>query len=143
MNKKAIDLLEDAKKGHNDECVFCAVKDTRINSVLDILKQHPPASKLTKWLREVISYQRYEKGDKELQAKVREACHIIDSSESINADLLAALEDIQDWLDTSSLQKILVHYCKKAPEQNALIMGIASHLTRIEAAIAKAKKGGE
>ncbi len=40
--------------------------------------EQPPASKLTDWLRKTISGDRYEKGDKELQAKVREACDIID-----------------------------------------------------------------
>jgi len=39
MNEKAIELLEDAKKEHNDDCILCAVKDTRINSVLALLKQ--------------------------------------------------------------------------------------------------------
>ena len=53
-------------------------------------------------------------------------------------DLLKACEKVQDWLDTSSLQKVLVH-CTDAKEKDALIMGVASHLERLEAAISKAK----
>jgi len=53
-------------------------------------------------------------------------------------DLLEACEKVQDWLDTSSLQQILVHYTEDT-RKHALIMGIASHLERLEAAIAKAQ----
>jgi len=52
-------------------------------------------------------------------------------------DLLAVSEDVREWLETSSLQEVLVHYTDDS-RTDALIMGIASHLTRIEAAIAKA-----
>ena len=61
--------------------------------------------------------------------------------ESINADLLEACDKVRDWLDTSSLQQILVHYTEDK-RRHSLIMGIASHLERLEAAIAKAKKEG-
>ncbi len=51
-------------------------------------------------------------------------------------DLLEACDKVRDWLDTSSLQQILVHYTEDK-RRHALIMGIASHLERLEAAIAK------
>lgn len=41
MSKKIIELLEDAKKEHNDDCILCAIKDTRINDVITLLKQQP------------------------------------------------------------------------------------------------------
>jgi len=73
----------------------------------------------------------------------------IENQESINADLLAACEKVQEWLDTSSLQRILVetqtnpNICADNKKViNALIMGVASNLVRLEAAIAKAKKEG-
>jgi len=59
--------------------------------------------------------------------------------EAINTDLREACEKVQDWLNTSSLQKILVHFTA-AKEKDALIMGVASHLERLEDAIAKAKE---
>ncbi len=54
-------------------------------------------------------------------------------------DLLTACEDVCDWLDTSSLQEVIVHSCEDK-RIDALIMGIASHLTRLEVAIAQAKE---
>ncbi len=53
-------------------------------------------------------------------------------------ELLEACKRVQDWLDTSSLQAVLVHQTE-APVKDALIMGIASHLTTLEAGIAKAE----
>lgn len=52
--------------------------------------------------------------------------------------LLAACKGIQEWLDTSSLQEVLVNIAGDK-QVDALIMGVASHLIRIEAAIANAK----
>jgi hypothetical protein len=63
----------------------------------------------------------------------------LDTAEAINKDLLEACEKVQDWLDTSSLQQILVHHTEDK-RRYALIMGIASNLERLEAAIARAKK---
>lgn len=37
MSKEIIDLLENAIKEHNDDCIFCALKDTRINSALTLI----------------------------------------------------------------------------------------------------------
>ena len=47
-NEKAKELLEDALKEHSDECILCAVKDTRINSALAELSKHPEPTELTK-----------------------------------------------------------------------------------------------
>ncbi len=38
-NEKAIELLASARKEHNDECLLCALKDTRIDSVLALLAE--------------------------------------------------------------------------------------------------------
>ena len=54
--------------------------------------------------------------------------------------LLDACKKVQRWLDTSSLQGVLVHRTN-AKEKDALIMGVASHLIRLEQAIADAEKG--
>ena len=54
--------------------------------------------------------------------------------------LLDACKKVQNWLDTSSLQGVLVHRTD-AKEKDALIMGVASHLIRLEQAIADAEKG--
>lgn len=62
----------------------------------------------------------------------------VEKLEKLNDELVAVLDDVRDWLDTSSLQEVIVHSGK--PETDALIMGIASHLTRIEAALDKVKK---
>lgn len=58
--------------------------------------EQPPTGGLTKWLRAVISRGRYEKGDKELQIKVRKLCGIIDRAEAARKDLLEALKQIRD-----------------------------------------------
>ena len=58
---------------------------------------------------------------------------------AINKDLREACDKVRDWLDTSSLQQVLVHYTEDK-RKHALIMGIASHLEHLEATIAKAKQ---
>ena len=63
---------------HNNKYEHCW-RYTQLTSVCKLHhKEQPPASELTDWLRKTISGARYEKGDKELQAKVREACDVID-----------------------------------------------------------------
>lgn len=112
------------------------------------IEQQPPAGEFTKLWRErlenaVSLYKMGKSAEEWFQSIVtgfRKACDIIDSAESINADLLTICEQVQDWLDTSSLQKVLVH-CTDAKEKDALIMGVASFLERLEAAIEKATKG--
>lgn len=66
-------------------------------------------------------------------------CARLDRSESSRKALLTACEKVQKWLDTSSLQQVLVHYTEDE-RRHALIMGIASNLERLEAAIAKEKE---
>lgn len=39
--KEAKELLENSLKGHNDECIFCAVKDTRTKEALALLSKQP------------------------------------------------------------------------------------------------------
>ncbi|KKL62605.1 hypothetical protein LCGC14_2183480, partial [marine sediment metagenome] len=65
---------------HNNKYEHCW-RYTQLTSVCKLRQDHkeqPPANDLTDWLRKTISGARYEKGDKELQAKVREACDVID-----------------------------------------------------------------
>ena len=98
MNKEIIDLLEDAKKQHNDDCILCAVKDTRINSALALLKQQPPAGEFTKDFRErisryrkthVLSHVPYTVG---ILNRGEKLCVRLDTAEAINAELLTAFK---------------------------------------------------
>ena len=69
---------------HNNKYEHCW-RYTQLASVCKLRQDHkeqPPASELTDWLRKTISGDRHEKGDKELQAKVREACDTIDRAEA-------------------------------------------------------------
>jgi len=127
-----------------------------MNAPMGTPKQQPTAWEFTKEIREKLTINPCETTECKLNSTdkeciecledavfdmgndLRKACDIIDSAESINADLLTICEQVQDWLDTSSLQKVLVH-CTDAKEKDALIMGVASHLERLEAAIEKAK----
>jgi hypothetical protein len=65
---------------------------------------------------------------------MEKACDIIDRSEASRNELLTACEKVQQWLDTSSLQQVLVHYTEDK-RRHSLIMGIASNLERLEVAI--------
>jgi len=78
---EAKELLERAEKEAQcctSSAYWKAVNTKLFDQALAKLRETPKPTELTKWLREVISYQRYEKGDKELQVKVREACDIIE-----------------------------------------------------------------
>ena len=82
-HKDTLDLLEKAKQQIELGCGKTAY--SFIDQALAKLRKEPPHpcnavnSELTTWLRKTISLDRYEKGDKELQAKVREACDRLDT----------------------------------------------------------------
>ncbi len=76
---------------------------TQLTSVCKLRQDHkeqPPASELTDWLRKTISGDRYNKGDKELQAKVREACDVIDRAEAENKRLQIS------WANENALKEV-------------------------------------
>ena len=85
---QALTLLRTAKEPNCEGCEFFKHNNkyehcwryTQLTSVCKLQdhKEQPPANDLTDWLRKTISGDRYEKGDKELQAKVREACDRLD-----------------------------------------------------------------
>lgn len=54
---------------------------------------------------------------------------------------LFAIVDVEDFEWLNQYKQILVHYTEDT-RRHALIMGIATHLERLEAAIAEAKKEG-
>jgi len=154
MNKEIIEPLEKAravarvtepnKAGY--KCI-----EQHIDQALNFVKQQPPVGEFTKIFRAdcEVAIRDCDISEKQIQnvlnntgllgIKVRlsegrragkqglEACDRLDSAESINADLTTICEQVQDWLDTSSLQKVLVH-CTDAKEKDALIMGVASFL---------------
>ncbi len=67
---------------HNNKYEHCW-RYTQLTSVCKLHhKDQPLASELTDWLRKTISGARYEKGDKELRAKVREACGRLDKADA-------------------------------------------------------------
>ena len=135
--QEIIDLLEKAK-----EDVFSARAMEAVDQALTLLKQQPTAGEF----RQKVTCALLDSRSIEEQCKValkllHEAEDIIDTVEAINKDLLEACDKVRDWLDTSSLQQILVHHTEDT-RRHALIMGIASNLERLEAAITKAKKEG-
>ena len=77
--------------------------------------------------------------DKGFEIQKANARRICQTNNNFDA-LLDACKKVQRWLDTSSLQGVLVHRTD-AKEKDALIMGVASHLIRLEQAIADAEKG--
>ncbi|KKN07557.1 hypothetical protein LCGC14_1065780 [marine sediment metagenome] len=101
---------------HNNKYEHCW-RYTQLTSVCKLRQDHkeqPPANELTDWLRKTISGDRHEKGDKELQAKVREACDVIDqrqeqpSAGELNYEQL--IEDIAENIGVgihTSLRKAL------------------------------------
>ena len=106
--------------------------------------KQPTAGEFTKEIRTALK--RYIMGQVDFAEDwifhtLSELCDRLDRAEAINKDLLEACDKVRDWLDTSSLQQILVHHTEDT-RRHALIMGIASNLERLEAAIAKAKKEG-
>ncbi len=67
---------------HNNKYEHCW-RYTQPTSVCKLRhKEQPPTNDLTDWLRKTISGDRHEKGDPELQAKVREACDRLDRAEA-------------------------------------------------------------
>ena len=112
---------------------------TEADKFIVLLKQQPTAGEFTKKYREKLKkqYPMCHKNCSEWDLLDR-----LDRAEAINKDLLEACDKVRDWLDTSSLQQILVHYTEDK-RRHVLIMGIASNLERLEAAIAKAKQGGK
>lgn len=64
--------------------------------------------------------------------------HKLKAKADSHDDLLAACVKTQNWLDTSSLQEYLVHGGENKV-RDALIMGLANCLIRLEAVIAKHK----
>jgi len=137
-----IDLLERAKKEHNDDCILCAVKDTAIELALGLLKQQPPAGEFTKEARKTAE-NIYSNNPNVWPSKpclssyIKEACDRLDRVEVINADLLTACKhfysEFSDYGRICNPNSIVAwHHDQKYKNQL---------LVELEAAIANATKG--
>lgn len=99
MSKEIRDLLESALKEHNDDCLLCALKDTRINSALTLLKQQPIAGEFTNQIRQLakLNFESHNYGEKIIahidRSLIYDLCDLLDTSEAENKDLLEALEE--------------------------------------------------
>jgi hypothetical protein len=98
MNKEAIVRLENALLKHNDDCLLCALKDTRITEALEFMKQQPPAGEWTKKIRDFIKLYENELPKRAEITFLEEACVIIDRAEASNKDLVTACEYTENLL---------------------------------------------
>jgi transposase len=74
MSKEAIIRLKDARKNHNEDCLFCALKDTRINEALKFLESEPEPTELERQIYELVAantnlQNELKAADKQIKAK--------------------------------------------------------------------------
>ena len=113
-------------------CPKCG-EDWRTHDYACKVTEQPPASELTDWLRKTISGDRYEKGDPELQAKVREACDIIDQRQEQPPTSVFTKEIRKRWLAEAPHQDSTLDYAICA------IIDLCARLDRAEAEIKQAR----
>lgn len=147
--KEALEIKKQISPDYTEETIKYAadLMMVHIEDALQLLtKEQPPASEFTKEKRRYFTVLPEELCDSLAQKTARhcsltiqELCDRLDTSEAAIKELVEVCDKVRDWLDTSSLQQVLVHYTEDK-RKHALIMGIASHLERLEAVITKHKK---
>ena len=81
-NKEVIEKLKETRKNHNEDCLFCAVKDTAIDQALTLLEKHPEPTEFTKSKRNWIKMNSFLKDFRDVVVELAkgnlDACDIID-----------------------------------------------------------------